>query len=296
MNITDNLKKDISNAPEWFQDAIVSKSEVKVLEAELGNVSYKCWGKGTNDKTIVLIHGTGASKNWWDPIAPFISDEYRVIAPDLPGMGDSDHRDEYSYEVFGESILSILEQENITNNVFLVGHSLGGHIAGFVATEKPSKISGIIMIDTPVRPPDYEYDKHVGSGPLRLIKYYPDKKTILGRFRLMPKQECENDWYLRYVAEYSVKQTEEGWRWKFDDSLFYKLGRPKGYEYIFKCPSLFIAGGKSLLMGSKILEYMQSTFKENMEFISIDNAAHHVPIDAPKEVIKIIKETISKWL
>ncbi|GIS35409.1 MAG: hypothetical protein Ct9H90mP6_06660 [Gammaproteobacteria bacterium] len=80
MNITDNLKKDISNAPEWFQDAIVSKSEVKVLEAELGNVSYKCWGKGTNDKTIVLIHGTGASKNWWDPIAPFISDEYRVIA------------------------------------------------------------------------------------------------------------------------------------------------------------------------------------------------------------------------
>ena len=51
MNITDNLKKDISNAPEWFQDAIVSKSEVKVLEAELGNVSYKCWDKGTNDKT-----------------------------------------------------------------------------------------------------------------------------------------------------------------------------------------------------------------------------------------------------
>jgi pimeloyl-ACP methyl ester carboxylesterase len=270
MNITDNLKKDISNAPEWFQDAIVSESEVKVLEAELGNVSYKCWGKGTNDKTIVLIHGTGASKNWWDPIAPFISDEYRVIAPDLPGMGDSDHREEYSYEVFGESILSILEQENISNNVFLVGHSLGGHIAGFVATEKPSKISGIIMIDTPVRPPDYEYDKHVGSGPLRLIKYYPDKKTILGRFRLMPKQECENDWYLRYVAEYSVKQTEEGWRWKF--------------------------GGKSLLMGSKILEYMKSTFKENMEFISIDHAAHHVPIDAPKEVIKIIKKTIDKWL
>ena len=83
MTITDNLKKDILNAPKWFLDAIVSESEVKVLEAELGNVSYKCWGKATNDKTIVLIHGTGASKNWWDPIAPFISDEYRVIAPDL---------------------------------------------------------------------------------------------------------------------------------------------------------------------------------------------------------------------
>ena len=52
MNITDNLKKDISNAPEWFLDAIVSESEVKVLEAELGNVSYKCWGKGQMIKLL----------------------------------------------------------------------------------------------------------------------------------------------------------------------------------------------------------------------------------------------------
>ena len=33
-----------------------------------------------------------------------------------------------------------------------------------------------------------------------------------------------------------------------------------------------------------------------MEFTTIDSAAHHVPIDAPMEVIKIIKETIGKWL
>ena len=49
MNITDNLKKDISNAPEWFLDAIASESEIKVLKTELGNVSYKCWGKNTNN-------------------------------------------------------------------------------------------------------------------------------------------------------------------------------------------------------------------------------------------------------
>ena len=41
---------------------------------------------------------------------------------------------------------------------------------------------------------------------------------------------------------------------------------------------------------------MHSTFKENLEFITIDIAAHHVPIDAPKEVVKIIKETLGKWL
>ena len=33
----------------------------------------------------------------------------------------------------------------------------------------------------------------------------------------MPKQECKNDWYLRYIAEHAIKETSEGWRWKFDD-------------------------------------------------------------------------------
>ena len=63
------------------------------------------------------------------------------------------------------------------------------------------------MIDTFIRPPDYNPDEHQG-GPLRKIKYYPDKSTILKRFRLMPSQECSNEWFLRYIAEYSVKDTE----------------------------------------------------------------------------------------
>ena len=172
----------------------------------------------------------------------------------------------------------------------------GGHVAGYVATKQSELIAGLVMIDTPVRPPNFEYKKSVGTGPLRMIKYYPDKKTILKRFRLMPKQECKNDWYLRYIAEHAIKETSEGWRWKFDDQLFFKLEYPKGYEYSFKCPSLFIAGEESLLMASKILDYMKNLFKDNMHFETIAGAAHHVPIDAPIEMTKIVKRAIDKWL
>ena len=78
---------------------------------------------------MILIHGTGASKNWWDPIAPLLLDKFNVIALDLPGMGDSDHCDVYSFENFGNSVLSIIKNEKLTENIVLVGHSLGGHVA-----------------------------------------------------------------------------------------------------------------------------------------------------------------------
>ena len=56
-----------------------------------------------------------------------------------------------------------------------------------------------------------------------MIKYYPDKTTILNRFRLLPQQECDNEWFVRYISEHSVRKTSEGWRWKFDDSMFNSL-------------------------------------------------------------------------
>ena len=83
---------------------------------------------------------------------------------------------------------------------------------------------------------DYDYDKHISSGPLRPIKYYSSKKEILSRFRLMPPQECKNDWYLRFIAEFSIKETSDGWRWKFDDRLFRSLKRLDGYGFSFSCP------------------------------------------------------------
>ena len=61
------------------------------------------------------------------------------------------------------------------------------------------------MIDTFIRPPDWDPSQHEG-GPLRMIKYYPDKATILKRFRLLPEQECLNDWFVRYIAEHSVRK------------------------------------------------------------------------------------------
>jgi pimeloyl-ACP methyl ester carboxylesterase len=295
MQITNNLNQDIENAPQWFKDAVELRPIDKIIEHPLGDISYSKWSSSVDTKNlIVLIHGTGAHKKWWDPIAPQFLNYSNVVAIDLPGMGESGFRKKYGIKDFGECITSVIEKEKLNSdieNIHIVGHSLGGQVAGYVASEKQDLIDNIIIIDTFIRPPDYNPAEHQG-GPLRMIKYYSDKITILNRFRLMPKQDCENDWFVRYIAEYSVKETDQGWRWRFDDVMFTSLERLFGYKFSFNCPALFVHGQNSLLTSGDFLKNIKSTYSDTMDFIEVSDAAHHVPLDKPLEIVNIIKERL----
>ena len=298
MEITESLSTDNKDAPNWYQSSISEDPRQEIFSHQLVNIKYQAWDRKDAENIIMLIHGTGAHKKWWDPIAPLLNNNFTIFAPDLPGMGESDHRNEYNFEGFSEALIGILHQEKaITSNqkIFLVGHSLGGHVAGFMASEMPEIFNGLVMIDSPIRPPTYDYDKHQSTGPLRKIKYYPDKVSIIKRFRLMPPQDCENGWYLRYIAEHSVFNVEEGWRWRFDDKLFATLRRLHNYEFNFKCPALFVAGGKSLLLESKIMKYIREAFKDSMTVEVIEDAAHHVPLDSPLELVSLINNYLQQW-
>ena len=295
MKITDNLENDIINAPQWFHDGIKDVPEDKIVENNLGDISYSKWASNNESQNLILfIHGTGAHKKWWYPIAPQFKDHANVIAIDLPGMGESGFREKYSIKDFGDCVISVIEKEKLEtdiNNVYIVGHSLGGQVAGYVASERQELITSLIIIDTFIRPPDYDPADHKG-GPLRMIKHYPDKLTILERFRLMPNQECENDWFLRYIAEHSVKEVSEGWRWRFDDVMFTSLERLFGYKFSFTCPTLFVHGEKSLLTSGNILDHIKLTYSDIMDFVEVADAAHHVPLDKPLEIVTIIKERL----
>ena len=65
-------------------------------------------------------------------------------------MGDSDFRDTYSITDFGKCIFSIIDKEKIEmniENIYIVGHSLGGQVAAYVASENKNLVTSLIMID-----------------------------------------------------------------------------------------------------------------------------------------------------
>ena len=74
--------------------------------------------------------------------------------------------------------------------------------------------------------------------------------------------------------------------------MFNGLERLFGYEFTFGCPTLFVYGAESLLMSGNILPNIKKNYSEIMDFKSVADAAHHVFLDQPLEIVDIIKKRL----
>ena len=99
------------------------------------NIHYLDSGKG---EPLLMVHGFGADKDNWTRIAADLTGEYRVIAPDLPGFGASDHPagKDYSARTQAKRLHAFVEKLGL-GAVNIAGNSMGGAIAGAYAAQYP---------------------------------------------------------------------------------------------------------------------------------------------------------------
>jgi abhydrolase domain-containing protein 6 len=102
-------------------------------------------GKG---ETIVLIHGFNANKDNWNRFVRYIPKEYRVIAFDMPGHGDSDKLSDQTYTIdyMASSVDQAVNALGISK-FHLAGNSMGGWISIFYATRYPQKVLSLCLVD-----------------------------------------------------------------------------------------------------------------------------------------------------
>jgi len=102
-------------------------------------------GKGT---PLVLVHGFLGSSDMWSPQIKFFKDNFRVIAPALPGFGKSSAiKPCDSIECMAKSILDFLDKKKIIK-FNLLGHSMGGMIVQEIAKLASEKILKLICYGT----------------------------------------------------------------------------------------------------------------------------------------------------
>jgi pimeloyl-ACP methyl ester carboxylesterase len=132
-------------------------------------------------KTIVLLHGFGASLHTWDAWCQELEKTYRVIRFDLPGAGltGGDPSGDYS-DARGVHILSTLLDELDLAQVVLVGHSMGGRLAWRLAAEQPHRVSQLVLIAPDgFASPGFDDGKAPEVGPLAKLMQYVLPKAAL---------------------------------------------------------------------------------------------------------------------
>jgi len=136
-------------------------------------VRTKNWAIHVNEvgsgHPVVLLHGGGPGATGWSNYAPNIealSRHFRVIAPDMPGWGDSDEVDFATLDHV-DVLVELLDTLGIDKAAF-VGNSMGGHNSIRFAVAHPDRISHLITMGPPLRPGPILFG--AGDGPTEGLK------------------------------------------------------------------------------------------------------------------------------
>src|SRR5579859_7133931 len=92
-------------APAWFEAALAKAPERSLVTVDGARIELLTWGK-RGKPGLIFVHGNSAHADWWSFIAPFFADDFRVAALSLSGMGASDWRELYSFDLFAEEIFA----------------------------------------------------------------------------------------------------------------------------------------------------------------------------------------------
>ncbi len=105
---------------------------------------YHVSGRGPD---LVLIHGIGADLYCWRSLIPHLSIYFRVWALDLPGFGGSSklNSERYGLDEQCERLVQFMDRMKI-DKTYLVGNSMGGNIALWLARCSPERILGVCAI------------------------------------------------------------------------------------------------------------------------------------------------------
>ena len=137
-------------------------NEVKFLDLNGDRVAYRDEGSG---EVLLLIHGMAGSSDAWRELIPRLAKNYRVVAPDLLGHGQSTKpRGDYSLGAFAVWLRDLLDELGIARAT-IVGHSLGGGVAMQFIYQHPDYCERIILISSGGLGPDVGWILRLLSAP-----------------------------------------------------------------------------------------------------------------------------------
>lgn len=242
-------------------------------------------------KPFVILHGfLGMSDNWKTLGTQFAADGFEVHMLDLRNHGRSMQTDEFNYQLMVKDVVEYCQEKNLTN-INLLGHSMGGKVAMFLATQHPELVEKLIVAD-------------IG------VKFYkPHHDDILNGlsavdFSKQPSRNDVDEILKPYIPDFGTRQfLMKNLYWKTPGQLDFRfnlaalvankgvIGDALEEGAVYKKPTLFLKGANS----NYILNSDWDTIKQHFPSATISEIAHaghwlHAenPTDFYKEVMAFL--------
>ena len=261
-------------------------------------IHYLDWARpGGEDKPpLILLHGIGRDAHSFDHIAPHFSRDYRVLAIDLRGHGDSAWHPEGAYlvEDFVKDLEAMVEQLELRDLVVL-GNSTGGRVAQVYAGLHPDRVRALVVEDVgPERP------KNIAAGFARRVQEEANGWSSADELtaHLKAQSAAVSDDLLRAHVRSATKRREDGRLvWKRDPKLVNGFVPTELWPHVRRItsPTLFVLGGKSTIVSKDTQEQLARTIP-NCEIVVMPGIGHYPHLEAPAEYVALIKDFLARRL
>jgi pimeloyl-ACP methyl ester carboxylesterase len=250
---------------------------------------------GPAHSPMLCLHGGAAHAHWWDFVASALSAEHHVIAPDHRGHGDSQWAvpPDYGYQRFAADVAEVVEKLDL-RDFTLVGHSMGGMISLVYAATRPSRMRRLVIIDSALRMNRERLAQFREFGA-RPVATYPTREALLERYRLRPAGTEAGPDIIRHLAEYGIRQADDGgWQYKFDRNVYGSRKWVDGmacWETI-NVPVLLVRAELSDRITPELFAEVKARCPQ-VELASVASSRHHVMLDNPAGLVSAIQGFLS---
>ncbi|CAA6803159.1 MAG: Alpha/beta hydrolase [uncultured Thiotrichaceae bacterium] len=250
---------------------------------------YNTYGETSNPPLIVLHGLLGESSNW-RTAARFLQQDYYVIALDLRNHGKSPHYKGMSYLEMSNDVLAIMQHLQL-ETVSIMGHSMGGKVAMYLALHNAKRIQQLIVVDiAPVTYPLLHQSifKTLLTLPISEIKNRQEADRHLS---IDIDDPFERSFLLKNLA-----RTDDGFQWQCNlteiSRNYLKIADfPKTTErYDKRC--LFVQGGRSNYINTDNIPLIHPYFPQ-AEIQKIPKAGHLPHVQTPQSFLQTVIDYIT---